>query len=49
MTALGGRLPCWFLLLLIAIVGLSLIGLPEFVNTHGYDVLLAKSVRHSLS
>jgi hypothetical protein len=39
MTALGGRLPRWFLLLLIAVVGLFLIGLPEFANTHGYDVV----------
>jgi hypothetical protein len=39
MIALGGRVPRWLTLGIIALAGLALIVLPDFVNLHGYDVI----------
>jgi hypothetical protein len=39
MTPLGGQLPRWFILALIAVAGLILILLPEFIDTRGNDVV----------
>jgi hypothetical protein len=39
MTALGGRVPRWLILGVIAFIALALIFLPEFINLHGYDVI----------